>query len=292
MSKKLSAYRYAMLICFAFVFSFALSLIAMSAGPSYGQKALKNDIAPHKAIYKLRMISKNSSTQLSNISGEMFYEWSHDCSAWITDHRFNLFYEYADSPSVTVTTDFSTYETFSGKTFEFNAQRKRNGELYEETRGTAQLGKKKKNPSGEAVYKNPEGLVYQLPKGTVFPMTHTIRLLEQAKAGKPFYSTTVFDGSDEDGPVLINAFIGKPINAMAQVSPSKNLEATLINTPAWKVRMAFFPLESQKETADYEIDMVLHENGVISDMTIDYFEFSIAQTLIAIEAIEDENCNR
>ena len=74
-------------------------------------------LAPHKALYDINLVATRSGSQVVNISGKMFYEWAPTCDAWITDHRFSLFYEYADSPAMRVTSDFSTFETFDGTGF-------------------------------------------------------------------------------------------------------------------------------------------------------------------------------
>jgi len=270
------------------ILSIAALLLICSAQSTFAQEVLGNSLQPHKAIYEIKMISKSNGSQLLNISGEMFYEWQHDCDAWITDNRFNLYYEYAETPTVKDTADFSTYEKFDGSRFEFNAQRKRNGQVYEEFRGFAQPESEKEE--GRATYTTPEGLEYTLPAGTLFPMQHTIDLINAAKNKEKFFNKTVYDGSDEDGPAIINAFIGKPVNAMANLDPSRNLDPALVNTQAWKIHMAFFQLSSSESSADYEIDAIIHDNGIISDMIIDYYEFAIAQKLIAIEPIEDQSC--
>ena len=56
------------------------------------------------------------------------------------------------------------------------------------------------------------------------------------------------------------------------------------------MRLAFFPLEKDTAAADYEMNLVFHDNGVISDMEIEYDDFTITQKLIAIEPLED-SCN-
>ncbi|MCB1531186.1 MAG: cell envelope integrity EipB family protein [Rhodospirillales bacterium] len=243
-------------------------------------------LVPHKALYDIDLVATRSGSQIINISGKMFYEWKPSCEAWTTDHRFSLFYEYADSPGMRITSDFSTFEPFDGKSFDFTSRRRRDGKLYQELRGRAVLGEKDK----KATYSLPEGLKYDLSAGTFFPMGHTVEMVRQAQAGKKFFSAEVFDGSDEEGPIEINTFFGSKANAMSVVSPSKNIDMSLINTPAWNVRMAVFPLSSPEEGADYEMNMIFHENGIISDMLIEYDDFSVSQKLVALEPLEREEC--
>jgi hypothetical protein len=56
------------------------------------------------------------------------------------------------------------------------------------------------------------------------------------------------------------------------------------------MRLAFFPKNIQTETSDYELTMILHENGVISEMTIDYPDFTVSQTLAALEPLAADMC--
>jgi hypothetical protein len=260
----------------------------MDEQPAEPKEITAADMVPHKALYNIKMVAKRSSSQVLNISGQMFYEWKPTCDAWISEHRFNLFYEYADNPSLNITSDFSTYETFDGKDFNFTSRRKRGGELYQELRGHAHI---EDNGFGKASYTMPDDLSFDLSEGTLFPMQHTLNVMKHAHAGKTFYSATIFDGSDKDGPVEVNTFIGKEVNAMAVVDPSADLDTTLINTPAKKIRMAFFPVLDPASDAEYEMNVVFHENGIISDMLIEYRDFSVVQKIAALEKIEKISCN-
>ena len=149
-------------------------------------------LVPHKALYDIRLSSKKSSAKVANITGTMFYEWQPGCDAWITNHRFDMVYDYVEVPSVRVTSDFSMYEAFDGKSLNFALQRKRGGVLYEEVRGNAYHDETDKDD--EAVFSMPDGLVFDLPDGTMFPMRHTLAVLEKIKEGKKFYNVTLFDG--------------------------------------------------------------------------------------------------
>lgn len=258
----------------------ALPAAAQAAAPHGG-------LAPHKAIYNIKMTAKSSGSPILNISGEMFFELKTGCDAWTTDHRFNLMYEYADSPQMKITSDFTTYEPFAGAALDYNSRRSRNGELFEEFRGRADI---KAGEAGIAAYSLPDDLRYRLPDGTLFPMGHTAKLVESVKSGKTFFSATVFDGSDDQGPAEINAFIGKPVTAPAALKTQKNIDQGLIGAPARALRMAFFPLSASESNADYEMSAIFHDNGVISDMTVEYKDFTVHQSLKALQKLDVEAC--
>lgn len=251
--------------------------------PNKNDPAVAMGFVPHKALYDVKLISTKSGSQIVNLDGQMLYEWQSSCDAWLANHQFNLFYEYADSPPMQVTSDFSTFESFDGKSLDFTSQRKRDGELFDELRGRATLGE---GGAGEAVYTMPEGLSFDLKQGSLFPMQHTLNVYQAIKDGKKFYHASIFDGSDEDGPVEINAFIGKAVTPSDDIELSPGIDADLFNTKAWNVRLAFFPLINPQAAADYEMSMNFHENGVISSMVIDYEDFSVSQKLVALEKVE------
>jgi hypothetical protein len=246
-------------------------------------------LTPHKALYDVELTSRRSGSQILNISGKMYFEWKPTCEAWTTDHRFNLTYEYADTPAMRISSDFSTFEPFDGKAFDYTARRERNGEVYDEIRGKAE---RTADGGGTAIYSMPEGMKYDLPEGTLFPMGHTFEMLRLAREGKKFFNATIFDGSDEEGTVEVNAFIGAPIDGAADVKPSKSLDTALLNIKAWHVRMAFFPLNKSDAGSDYEMDILLHDNGIISDMHVDYKDFSVRQKLSALENVPPKSCGK
>jgi len=250
-----------------------------------GDKATAAGLVPHKALYDIGLLETRSGSQIVNISGRMFYEWQPGCEAWNTNHRFNLLYEYADSPAMQVTSDFSTYEAFDGSALDFVSVRKRDGEVFEEIRGRAMRGERDGVPYVEVDYKRPEETTEPLPDATLFPMAHTLKVLEAIKRGDTFYKAPIFDGSDASGAVDVNVFIGKALNAMAAMDPSPDFDTRLLNVPARRVRMAFFPVGDEEAVSDYEMDVAFHQNGVISDMTIEYDDFTVSQKLVALEKL-------
>jgi len=149
------------------------------------QKALE----PHKAIYDINLIATRSGSPIINISGKMFYEWKPSCEGWITNHRFNLFYEYADGPG-------------------------------------------RNDGVRKAIFSIPEDVSFDLSENTNFPMMHTVKMIQHMLNNDKFFNAIVFDGSDDE-----------------------------------------------------------HSNGVISDMEVDYDDFSVSQQLIALEKIAPISCN-
>lgn len=279
--------------------------LLLSAAPAHAAPAAANladpaaaiGLVPHRALYDVSLTSARTGSQIINIRGKMFFEWKPSCEGWITEHRFTLTYDYADSPPMTIGSDFSTFENFDGKGLDFSSRRKKDGELYEELRGKAKLGQK--DGTGLATYSMPGGLTFDLGRATIFPTNHTINLVRKARQGGGFMRSVIFDGSDDQGPVEVNTFVGKPfakgVKTVLRNSASfKPVAAGAIDEKllgaGWKVQMAFFPVLAGELTSDYELTMAFHENGVISDMMIEYGDFSVSQKLVALETVKGDSC--
>lgn len=251
-------------------------------------RAREAGLVPHKALYEIKLLSKKSSAKVANIHGKMLYEWQPACDAWITNHRFDVTYEYIEAPAMRITSNFSTYEAYDGKSFNFSSERKSEGILLEEIRGSVTTNDQ--GEVNEAIYTIPEDLIFTLPEGTLFPMAHTLGVLEKIKSGQKIYNVTLFDGSDNEGPVDVNSVIGKPRIFKAEERSGNEeykIDHKMISEKGWNLRLAFFPLNTYESAADYEMSVLFHANGVISGMEVDYGDFAVTQKLLAIEPLGD-----
>lgn len=254
----------------------------------------QTSFAPHQAIYQISMRSVKNGSAIIGLQGKMQYKLSQSCDGWITDHRFSMMYEYNNEPAARIDTKFSSFESFDGGTLTFSSTRTKDGEVFDQLRGNARLNAEKETQnSNQAVYNLPGNLHYDLSKGTFFPIAHTFHLLSEAQKGKKIISATVFDGSDDKGPVEINAVVTRTLTADSQKAAitGGGLSSPLLAVPGWTMRLAVFPTTGKQSTADYELTMDVLQNGIVREMNVDYHDFSITQKLVAIEAAKPDTCD-
>lgn len=243
-------------------------------------------IAPHKALYSLDLTTSQTGSSVTDIKGKLFFKWEDACDAWATNHRFSMEYAYVDRPSLSATSDFVAWESKDGKRFQFSSESTENGEQSEVLRGSAE---REILNAGNALFSKPAGLSYQLPKGFYFSSEHTIELIARAQAGEKFFHAIMFDGTDQDGPVEVNAVIGTE-TPVTMEAPVATIDADLLKNRAWRVRLAFFSMKDVDPMPLYEMTIVLHENGVVSYIAVDYRAFSVVQKLMALEKLPPGNC--
>ena len=264
------------------VFRTARSL-AVFLGLSVAGSAAAADLAPHRALYTLSLERNESDSGVSAVSGTMAYEMSETCDAWTVEQRYRLKMDYSESPDVTIASSLDSTEAKNGLRYAFDHTETHSGEE-EKTVGTAKLDGDGKG--GIVEFAQPPDKTIKLPPGVLFPTAHTAVLIDKAVAGETFVSKHIFDGGAADAPVLISAVIG------AKVDPDPELakKSPLLGRPGWRVRLAFFPPDQKVEKPDYEIGMVLLDNGVSRDMVIDYGDYAIRAKLDDIEAMPKPGC--
>lgn len=269
---------------------FAALILAAVLSPTPARA--EGELALHKAIYELRMKTADPSAGLNGINGKMYFEQDATCDAWTTEHRFTTDYQYAETAALTTTSRYIAFESKDGKIFSFNASREEEGDQTEQIRGSVE---RRADGTADAIYSRPEGTSYSLPAGYYLPTAQTLETLRRARAGEHFFSVVMFDGTDEDGPVELSTFIGKKAtpDEIKSVAGKNGIDAALLPAEAWHVRMALFPLIDRDESEPaYEMDVILHGNGVISHALIDYKTFTVEQTLTGLEKLPPpKKCN-
>jgi hypothetical protein len=221
---------------------------------------------------------------VTGASGTMAYQWGEVCDGWTVEQNYRLKMGYSESPDVSLTSNFVTWESRDGLRYRFNQKETRNGADDEELRGAAKLDGPGKG--GNADFEKPPGKNFVLPTGALFPSAHTMLLIDRAKAGENFISKHVFDGATAENAVLVSAVIGAKVEPDAEAAK----KSPLLNRPGWRIRLAFFPADPKAEKPDYELGMLLLDNGVSRDMVIDYGDYSIRATLDDIEALPKPRC--
>ena len=292
-----------------FLKRFSLAALAAAAclpvypGHAAAPGTVKLAVVPHRAIYRLSLLTARNSSPVVDASGRMMFQWTDSCDAWTIEQHFRLNFLYAEGDDVNMTTNYATWEAKSGANYHFTVRKTVNGQLDEEIKGDSAP-----DPAGKGSVVHlakPEGDDIRLPPGTLYPTGHTLVLLERALAGEHFVSRTVYDGADVDGPTEISAVIGKramlkgglaagigakdrPTSEVLKADAKR--DTRLLSGAAWPVRLAFFPSKSDNAAPEYEMSMLLLHNGIAESMQIDYGDFTVNAVLETLEPLPKPHC--
>jgi hypothetical protein len=255
----------------------ALVLLAATVQPA----AAAVELLSHRAVYQLSLAERGAASgMVSNVRGGLVMEWRDSCAGAISNQRLGFVASVGDAPSFTYDVRFSSWESPDHTQLRFNT-RSFDGEfLFEEYRGEASLDEK----GGEAAFTEPAGETLSLPRGTLFPTAHMIKLIEGAMAGDVVISHDVFDGSGIEGLSRVTAVVGRPI--VAEAPPAAEADSAR----RWPVSLAYHDVTSADDVPTFELTFQLSERGVLYDLVLDYGDFALQADLEQLEAFEPPRC--
>lgn len=265
-----------------------LALIALVACQTAASIPLMAaEMAPHRADYVLSLKSAKQGSGIVGLKGAMSFSFADSCDGWTVENKTVMTMQQAEGDEIETRWSFLTWEAKDGLSYRFRVQSLRNGEKAEDIEGKATL--EGQGGAGKAQLSRPEDKTIRLPKGTLFPATHTRLFLAEAAKGGTLFKRLVFDGSSLDAPQEVNALIGKSRPAIAK--PSGKLGAhPLLAGPSWPSHMAFFNMDAEDGLPVFEISLRYFENGIADDLVEDYGNFTVRSQLIKLEPLPKPDC--
>ena len=235
--------------------------------PPSGQPPLRVNapLAAHRAMYQLSLDRGHGRKQITSAQGTMGYEVVDACDGWVARQRLRMAVSNSEGETTDMESDYATWEAKDGLSFRFHVSQKTDANVTNQTDGGARLSRP--GGPGEVRYRMPKDTKIDLPAGTLFPMMHTVAIINAAREGKKFLSLPLFDGTDEHGAEDSSIAITdwKP--------PFETKQALLNGLSNTKVRVAFFDRTSTAATPSYEVGMRYWENGVADEMKMDFGDF-------------------
>ncbi len=252
------------------------TLAGAQAAPSAAVAAGVPELVPHRAAYELSRGTNSVDPEVIGVRGRMEVTFEASCDGWRLEQSLGLrlYTEMgvaADSLAV-----LQAFETSDAQRYYFNTHGYENGRRVETIRGTAHA-----DPDSGAVrliLGEPVKERRELPEGTLFPVLHLRQMLEAARDGERSVVRVVFDGSTMESPYEVSAVFGAEREAHPRVGDAGGR--------AWPVRLAYFRPDAVLPDPEFEMSMLLHENGIAGDMVYDYGELEIDVTLRDVELLE------
>lgn len=267
-----------------------LVTLAVSLGLFTAAAAETVDLRPHRALYDLDLAAARQGSDVTGLRGRMALEWADACDGWTVSQNIRMNVRNRDGASIANDIGFSSFETKAGDGFRFNSRWIARGEPFQEYVGHAETGA----AGGRAIFTVPDGETVELPAGTLFPTEHMFMLVDAAAAGERLLSRIVFTGSEPDSLHEVTAFIGLEIprdsRALGPAGNGKSVFRDLAALRSWPVSMGYFPAGSADAEPEFEIAFRLLENGVASDLVLDYNEFAMRAALVEIEFLPPPEC--
>ena len=248
-------------------------------------------LASHRAIYNLAISRLDSGSGYSSIEGKLAYELTGSaCDGWAVTFRLANRYVQAEKGTQVLDTQLTTWE--SGDGLEMNLSQKQfvGNSLDSEERLNVKRPKPNTEAKGEMTL--PKPLQFTVSPDAVFPSTHMARLLNDAKNGLSRNVSLVFDGSDNEKMYKAITFIGKMRPPGSFAPDSANPEASpLKNMTSWPMTISYFPADDdQAEKPVYQASFNVYEDGVSTELVLDYGNYALKGTLAKLDMLKSDAC--
>ena len=274
---------------------FALTALGL-AGPGSASAAGPGDgvaFAPHRAVYEIELANTTAGSGVADMSGRMVYELNGtECDGYTQNMRFVT--RMSNQEGVETVNDLrsSSWEEAGGKRLRFSSSQYQNDQMAEASQGDAVRDPGKTSATVDLV--KPAKQKVKLPDDIYFSMQHAVALLTAARKGDTLFTANLYDGSEKgDKYYTTTSVIGKKFAA----GPAKELAEfkdadKLSGLDSWPVAISYFEPGKDKQDAapTYELTFRYYENGVTSDMKIDYGEFAIKGKLKELTFLEAGKC--
>jgi hypothetical protein len=262
-----------------------LTVFVIASGIWAAAPAEAGDFAPHRASYLLSLGHSPSGSDVADIRGVMTYEFTAVCDGWTTAQRVRLKFLYQDGRTTDVGWNLSSWESKDGAHYRFFMRNLDGTDVISEIKGEARLDAP--GQAGIVSFEEPKQRKLSLPPGTLFPTAHSLALLKHAAKGDAAFFATVFDGSDENGPMQVSAVLAgraTPTADEAKLSPLLSVG------PVYRLGLAFYSLKGQETMPEQEQTVSIYANGVIDRLTLDYGNFRLEAALKQLEALPAPGC--
>jgi hypothetical protein len=252
-------------------------------------------LAPHRAIYDLKLARSKGSHGLEAVRGRILYDFSGNaCDGY--QLQFRQVSELDSEEGKTALSDLrsTTWEAGNAKTFRFNSEN-----LVDDKRTDTVDGHAERNAKMVAInLSKPKDKNFTVPVTAVFPTEHMRRIIAAAREGKTILDFPVYDGS-ETGEKLYNTLtvIGQPI-APGKKPPDDAAAKIpeLAKLTRWPVTISYFEHrdaaaeQTGEQTPVYAISFELYENGISRALVLDYTDFTIKGEMTSLEMKKVKPC--
>ncbi len=270
---------------------------AGSVGAQRGDpsKAGPIQLQPHRAVYDFKLGTVRSDKGVSGLSGRMVYEFTGSaCEGYTQTMRFVTRTTAAGGDSSLSDQRSTTWEDDTAMRYKFQSSQYRDQKLVEQASGTATRGEGEADTRVDLTH--PEARKTAIGGGAMFPVQHSIKLIDAARRGRTQFTADFFDGSESgEKTYVVSAQIGKAVPAAFNKSlPRVGQADKLDGVIAWPVVLSYYEPGTDKKDAVpvYEMSFVFYANGVSRRLVIDNGDYTMKGELSEFALIDPLPCRR
>jgi len=254
--------------------------------------AAAGQLAPHRAIYDMRLDAAGTSSGIAGLTGRMVFEFrGSKCEGYTQSMRLVTNVTTQNGGASLSDMRTSSWEDGAGKLFRFNVMTLRDSNVTEKISGNAKV---KGDHTLRIDLTRPEKNTVSVEKPVMFPVQHSIALLSAARSGKRSMQANVYDGSENGKKIYATtAILGNRIAPGAAATNPGLIGQGLAKLGSWPVSVSYYEASDARTEGlpTYQMSFRFFENGVTRNLKIDYGNFVIDGTLARVEYLDEATCD-
>ncbi|MEO0619029.1 MAG: cell envelope integrity EipB family protein [Pseudomonadota bacterium] len=257
--------------------------------------ATPQPLAPHRAVYEMRLDDAKTGSGIAALSGRMVFEFrGTSCEGFTQSIRLVTRIVGRDGNQTLSDMRTSSWEDAAGDKFSFSSTTLRNQKVAERVAGNAERAD---DGTLKVDLSRPSDATLNLRTRAMFPVDHTQALIARSRAGERVFQADVYDGSESgEKYYTTTSIIGKGIAAGKDAAigdAPPNAAFGLGSLKSWPVAISYFePSDATGEgLPTYEMGFRLFENGVARNLRIDYGGFSVKGNLSDVTYFPPQTCD-
>jgi hypothetical protein len=249
-------------------------------------------LAAHRAYYSLEVKRIDKESGLASVSGRLAYEIKgSDCEGYSVSYRIANRYSRSDGSAPQVSDlRLTSFETGDGLSFDM--QETQFVDAAPKSKARVKASRAAAGVEANAELSGDESKSFKVAAAALFPTVYQKRLVDQAMAGTARDVSVVYEGTDGDKAQTVITFIGARKTGMTlDDSIDKAARDEFAKLAYWPVTMSYYPIGAAGDAEpDYQASFNMFENGVSTDMVLDYGSYAMSGKLDKLEVFKTEAC--
>ncbi|MFH1804805.1 MAG: DUF1849 family protein [Pseudomonadota bacterium] len=260
-----------------------LGTVLFSWGAVAAPPTVAAELVSHVAEYRLRLSSTTNGSAIVAARGAFDYRFERVCDGWVSEMRNALILQGTEGSAINSAYSMTQWEDFDATRYRFRMRDFQDGQLIDEVNGEAQ----RLTDKVVVHYESPVEIDEDLPLETLFPMQHSIKLLDQARRDERFGNDLVFDGAGDTPNYRIAAVISGVRSASNKADDADNIA----KDPFYRMSLAFYRVGEAESGPTYEMAIDYGGNGVAQRLVQNYGDFILEGELVRVRKLPLPECN-
>jgi hypothetical protein len=241
----------------------------------------------HRAFYDLEVKRMEAGNNISSVTGKLAYEITGSaCEGYAINYRIANRIVYAEGGPQVIDSQMTSWESGDGLELDLTQKQYVDSKLNSESR--IKVKKASESAPGKGLVTTAETKEFETTPAAIFPTRYQAKLIDAAVKGETRDVSTVYEGSEEEKSMRAISFIG-PKRPAAGL-PERDA-GDLLSMAAWPVSISYYAEQAQDDEQPlYQASFLMLENGISTDLTLDYGSYSLSGKLTKLELLKSDTC--